>query len=187
MVILKEPRHQFTHPDWVSIDALSKNEDSRFGRFLFRFWWYSQDRFFGKTNYYGKKSKGSKNCFFFLSKTSDLLGGTVKNTGRLPRMLPVIFRELSWTIFRFSRVLVWFRRSQSVFSGGSKIRLSELGPEIRDLWSFLVRNHNVLITGNMDEQPNYDPGETENCSRKLSKNQGEHPEESTGVFDRPAE
>ena len=124
---------------------------------------------------------------FFLSKTSDLLGGTVKNTGRLPRMLPVIFRELSWTIFRFSRVLVWFRRSQSVFCGGSKIRLSELGPEIRDLWSFLVRNHNVLITGNMDEQPNYDPGETENCSRKLSKNQGEHPEESTGVFDRPAE
>ena len=44
---------------------------------------------------------------FFLSKTSDLLGGTVKNTGRLPRMLPVIFRELSWTIFRFTRVVVW--------------------------------------------------------------------------------
>ena len=39
----------------------------------------------------------------------------------------------------------------------------------------------------MDEQPNYDPGETENCSRKLSKNQGEYPEESAGVFDRPAE
>ena len=39
----------------------------------------------------------------------------------------------------------------------------------------------------MDEQSNYDPGETENCSRKLSKNQGEYPEESAGVFDRPAE
>ena len=39
----------------------------------------------------------------------------------------------------------------------------------------------------MDEQSNYDSGESENCSRKLSETKGEHPEESTGVFDRPAE
>ena len=30
-------------------------------------------------------------------------------------------------------------------------------------------------------------GETENCSRKLPENSGEHSEESTGVFDYPAE
>ena len=49
-----------------------------------------------------------------------------------------------------------------------KIRFPELGSEIRDISRFLVTNH-VLITGkNMDEQSNYDSGETENCSRKLA-------------------
>ena len=39
----------------------------------------------------------------------------------------------------------------------------------------------------MDKQLNYDAEEAENYSRKLSENCGEHPEESTGVFGRPAE
>ena len=34
---------------------------------------------------------------------------------------------------------------------------------------------------------NYDSEETENYSRMLSDYCGEHPEESAGVFDRPAE
>ena len=43
----------------------------------------------------------------FLPKTGDLLGGTVKNTGRLLRMFPLVFRELSWAFVRFYRVVVW--------------------------------------------------------------------------------
>ena len=43
---------------------------------------------------------------FFLPKTDDLLDGTVKNTGRLLRMLPVIFREFSRALSRFSRVVI---------------------------------------------------------------------------------
>ena len=39
----------------------------------------------------------------------------------------------------------------------------------------------------MDEQSNYDYGETEKCSRNFSQNYGEHPEETTGVFDSPVE
>ena len=61
--------------------------------------------------------------------------------------------------------------------------------EARNHGSLLIfgQNQNVLRTGNMDQQPNYDSGETANYSRQPSENYGEHPEESTGVFDRPAE
>ena len=38
----------------------------------------------------------------------------------------------------------------------------------------------------MDKQNYYDPEETETYSIKLSQASGEHPEESNGVFDRPA-
>ena len=38
----------------------------------------------------------------------------------------------------------------------------------------------------MDKQNYYDPEETETYSIKLSEASGEHPEESNGVFDRPA-
>ena len=58
-----------------------------------------------KTNYDGKNFTGSKNCSF--SKTRDLLGGRANNTST-PQDAPRSFRELSWTVFRFSRVLVWF-------------------------------------------------------------------------------
>ena len=55
-----------------------------------------------------------------------------------------------------------------------------------DLGGFLMKTHDILRrTGNMDEQSYYDSGETEKCSRKLSENKREHPEESTGVFDGP--
>ena len=52
-----------------------------------------------------------------------------------------------------------------------------------------MKTHDVLRTGNMDEQSNYDYGETEECSnnRNLSENYGEHPEESTGAFDSPVD
>ena len=43
------------------------------------------------------------------------------------------------------------------------------------------------VSGKLDEQTNYGPGETEKRVRKLSENYGEHSEESTGVFGRPAE
>ena len=65
--------------------------------------------------------------------------------------------------------------------------LAELGPEIMYLCWFLDKNQNVLRTGNMGKQSNYDSGETENYPRKPSENYGEHPEKSTGVFYRPAE
>ena len=35
---------------------------------------------------------------------------------------------------------------------------------------FLMKNHDVLRTGSMDEQSNYDVGETEKCSREISEN-----------------
>ena len=40
-----------------------------------------------------------------------------------------------------------------------------------------------LLTGNVDEQFNYDSGETETCPRELSENQGEHADEYRGVMD----
>ena len=43
----------------------------------------------------------------FLPKIGDLLDWTAKNTGRLVRMLPLVFRELSRALFRFSRVVVY--------------------------------------------------------------------------------
>ena len=55
-----------------------------------------------------------------------------------------------------------------------------------DIRWFFDKNQNVLRTGNMGKQSN-DSGETENYSRKPSENYGEHPDESTGVLDRPAE
>ena len=39
----------------------------------------------------------------FLRRPRDLLGGSVKNTATLLRMPPLIFREVSWATFRFSR------------------------------------------------------------------------------------
>ena len=47
-----------------------------------------------------------------------------------------------------------------------------------------MKNQNALRAGNLDGQSNYEYGETENCSRKLSEEQGEHSEESTSVFER---
>ena len=43
-------------------------------------------------NYHEQKMKGYKN-WVSLPKTRDLLGGTVKNAGRLLWMLPMVFRE----------------------------------------------------------------------------------------------
>ena len=50
-----------------------------------------------------------------------------------------------------------------------------------------MKNHDILRTGNMDEQSNFDSGETDKCSRKLSENQRVYPEKSTCVFDSPVE
>ena len=50
----------------------------------------------------------------------------------------------------------------------------------------MAKNHEVR-TGKLDEQTNYESGETEKCARRLSENYGEHSEESKGVFGRPAE
>ena len=44
--------------------------------------------------------------FFFLPKTLDLLDGAVKNNGRLLRMLPSVFRELSSAFSVSFRVVV---------------------------------------------------------------------------------
>ena len=52
---------------------------------------------------------------------------------------------------------------------------------------YLAENHEVVRTGKLDEQTNYESGETGNCVRKLSENYGEHSEESIGVYGRPAE
>ena len=46
-----------------------------------------------------------QNCFF-LTKTRDLLDGNVQNADRPLRMLPLVFREFSWALFRYSRVAV---------------------------------------------------------------------------------
>ena len=64
---------------------------------------------------------------------------------------------------------------------------SKLGPIIMDFGGYLAKNHEVVRTGKLDEQINYESGETEKCVRKLWENYGEHSEESIGVFGRPAE
>ena len=51
----------------------------------------------------------------------------------------------------------------------------------------MAKNHEVVRTVELDEETNYESGETDECVRKLSENYGEHSEESTGVFGRPAE
>ena len=56
-----------------------------------------------------------------------------------------------------------------------------------DLRGYLAKSHHVPRTGDLDEQSNYDPGETKKYVRKLYENYGEHPDESIGVFGRPAE
>ena len=49
-----------------------------------------------------------KNKSVILPKSRHLLDGTAKITGRHLRMLPyLVFRGLSWAVFRFSRVVVW--------------------------------------------------------------------------------
>ena len=52
---------------------------------------------------------------------------------------------------------------------------------------YLAKNHEVVRTGELDEQTNHQSGETKKCVRKLSENYGEHSEESIGVVGRPAE
>ena len=53
-----------------------------------------------------------------------------------------------------------------------------------------MKHRDVLRTGNMNKQSNYqvpginyDSGERENCPREHPEDYGEHPEESTGIFD----
>ena len=42
----------------------------------------------------------------------------------------------------------------------------------------MAKNHEVVRTGKLDEQTNYESGETGKCVTKLSENYGEHSEES---------
>ena len=42
----------------------------------------------------------------------------------------------------------------------------------------MAKNHEVVRTGKLDEQTNYESGETGKCVRKLSENYGEHSEEA---------
>ena len=51
----------------------------------------------------------------------------------------------------------------------------------------MAKNHEVVRTGKLDEQTSYESGETDTCVRKLSENYREHPQESIGLFGRPAE
>ena len=72
------------------------------------------------TNYCGKLFPGTHRLMGFLVYSTNirgLHGGTAKHTGILLRMLHGVFRELSGTVSRFSRVLiiVFFWSSQSVF------------------------------------------------------------------------
>ena len=45
----------------------------------------------------------------------------------------------------------------------------------------------IMSQGNMDKQSNHESEEKQNYTTNLSANSGEHPEESTGVFDRSVE
>lgn len=90
------------------------------------------------TNCYGKHLKGSKN-WVCLPKTRDFPGGTVKNTGRSLRMLPLVFQELSCVaVFRFSShslTFVHIASSEGNYLKSSKIRCTS-GP-ISDFQSFV--------------------------------------------------
>ena len=82
-----------------------------------------------------------------------LLGGTVKNTGRLLRMLPGFFREFSREQYFFSflqgmKCVFW--RSQSYFSGGSKMRLFVRIGAITNGYLNIFAEYYVLRTGNID-------------------------------------
>ena len=64
----------------------------------------------------GKLFLGSRKFFFRPElPVSVFFGGTVKNTGRLRRMLPVVFREPFGVVFRLSRV-VWYVQHLFVYS-----------------------------------------------------------------------
>ena len=114
----------------------------------------------GYTNYYGKLFLSSQN-WVFRPNVRVLLGGEAKNTDRLLKILPAVFCELSGTIFRFSGALVYFLEQPISFllEALKSGCWSELGPEIMDVWRigvFFMKNHDVLVTGNMDEQSNHD-------------------------------
>ena len=61
----------------------------------------------GKTNSCGEISLSSQNWVFRPNIYAFYSAGKAKNTDRLLEMLPVVFRELSGTISRFSGVLVY--------------------------------------------------------------------------------
>ena len=86
------------------------------------------------TNYVtilGKNLKGSKNCFIFAEHPRFTRRDGQKHR-QTPQYAPRSFPSAFLNNFPFESSFD-FWRSQSVFSRGSKIRLSELGPEIRDL------------------------------------------------------
>ena len=56
----------------------------------------------------------------------------------------VFVRELSWAVFRFSGVLFWFLAQPCSFLGmvkNKKVRTGARNNMMRDIWSFLVKNH----------------------------------------------
>ena len=82
----------------------------------------------------------------FLTENTRFLGGTVKNTRRLFRMLPVVFRGLSGVVFRFSRVVVW---------------LSMLSV-LRTFWFLTKNQQRSMISGpSSDNQKSEPPGTTD--------------------------
>ena len=112
---------------------------------------------------------GSKDCYFFAENQRFCRRDGQKH--RLtPQDAPRSFPRAFLTVFCFSRVLVRFL-AQTIRSLWRVKNINvRTGARNKGSLTIFGENHHVLRTSNMDEQSNYDSGETENCSRKLSKN-----------------
>ena len=115
---------------------------------------------------------------FFPQKTCDLRGETVKTTGRLPRMLPFVFREVCWTNLPVLQSRCLTARPYRRFWGPHDLSFTQNYPMIHYFWAQFLTNTFILYppekTDWLSQKWNGCSGETGDCSRKLSENSWNH-------------
>ena len=144
------------------------------------------------------KVKGSKNFVFFFRIAAMYSAGLSKSTGRLPRMLPLVLREIAWAVFRFSRVVVWLfvhiASAEDIMTFNQKyLKIHYYWPQfwlsitILFVYVFLTVQ-GKLIGCSQNQTINRTTEKRETVQESFRKGFGEHySEESTSVFGCPAE
>ena len=119
----------------------------------------------------------------FLGRQFALYSAGRPYTGRLVKMLPIVFLELSGVLFRFSRVEVWlfvhFASSEDMFFSQKSSKIYYFRPTLQTIPIY----ENRLAA----PKSKWDPRETKKCSRKPSENYGIYLQERIGVFGSPVE